>query len=356
MISQERPIPFSKALSESKEKNQNGGRHLLLGNGFSIEYSETFHYRNLFKQGVSRAEHKSVLALAELYEEYDFERLIKLLTYGQDVLHCLKKEYKKENGQAQQMLQLLDTLDSKIDEIIDYLRDIFLQALVKTHPEKPEKLRPINPQNVIDFLSHFETLYTVNYDLLLYWFIIEYIKSPANKNKEFRDGFSGDKSGRMLIWRYPDKTNVWYLHGALHLFERSRPYELIKIRSKKDCQSNWQSLLEQIKNRIRQKQFPVIVCEGSWTKKLEKIMHHFYLWEGYHSLKRLRGDLFTFGMSFREDDHILKAIAESEISTVYVGIYKPGREDSDFPDIRCKVEKLLKTKEVKFYSTETVNL
>jgi hypothetical protein len=362
MISEERPMPFGKALRDSEEKSKNGGRHLLLGNGFSIGYSETFHYRNLFEQGVSETDHASVRELARLKEEYDFERLMKFFMHGKDVLHCLKEEYKKENGQscgkhnfglspifvAQQMPQLLEKLELKIDKIIEDIRDIFLRALVKTHPKK---FCPSNPEKVTKFLDHFDTLYTVNYDMLSYWSIIEYIKNRGTNTRRFDDGFRRYKDEEVLAWLQPDDTNVWYLHGALHLFYDSKSNELIKIKSKKDCEDGWQSLIDQISERINKKEFPLVVLEGSWERKLEKIKHDFYLWEGYRSLKRLSGVLFTFGMSFGEDDHILKAIEESKISTVYVGIYKPNREDSDFPKIRCKVEMLLKTKDVKFYRT-----
>jgi hypothetical protein len=283
------------------------------------------------------------------------------------VLHCLKEEYKKENGQscgkhnfglspifvAQQMPRLLETLELKIDEIIDNIRDVFLQALVNTHPKK---FRSIKPENIVTFLDHFDTLYTVNYDVLSYWSIIEYIKNRWPNTKRFDDGFRKYKDEEVLAWLRPDDTNVWYLHGALHLFYESKSNELVKIKSKKNCDNRWQSLIGQISERIEENKFPVTVFEGFWERKLEKIKHNFYLWEGYRSLKHLSGVLFTFGMSFREDDHILKAIEDSEVSTVYVGIYKLDREDSDFLDIKYKVEKLLKTKDVRFYPTETVNL
>jgi hypothetical protein len=66
----------------------------------------------------------------------------------------------------------------------------------------------------VKFLAQFDTIFTLNYDLLLYWVIL------ANTT-QFQDGFglAEDRKGFRCTFKMDAYCNVFNLHGGLHLFK-----------------------------------------------------------------------------------------------------------------------------------------
>src|SRR5690606_13184968 len=130
-------------------------------------------------------------------------------------------------------------------------------------------------------------IFTTNYDLLLYWAIMENqssIKSFLNdiqsssKKKNVKncldflsinDGFS--KENNKMKWiegKYnQSKQNVYYLHGALHLFaEDNNTYKINRNWNNLFC-----NLLTQIHSNLDRKTQLLIILEGDSQRKLEAI-------------------------------------------------------------------------------------
>jgi hypothetical protein len=63
------------------------------------------------------------------------------------------------------------------------------------------------------------------------------------------------------------------------------------------------------------------VAEGNWHNKLKKIHDNSYLHNAYLHLKKSTGSIFTFGVSFNNDEHILHAVKDSKISQLFIGKY-----------------------------------
>jgi len=198
------------------------------------------------------------------------------------------------------------------------------------HPGSPNDVNCLNAYN---FLSHFNKIFTLNYDLLLYWALMRGWEKEREERNEttgsdynedtpwFCDGF-GERAGQ-LVWlvKRADDVTVWYLHGALHLYLicDDESYYLEKLRYQESV-----NLIEQIRQNIDDEKLPLVVAEGKSSRKKFQIDQYSYLRYAYNALKTLSGILFTFGVSFREEDqHILEAIHESELSDVYIGVYEP---------------------------------
>jgi hypothetical protein len=106
----------------------------------------------------------------------------------------------------------------------------YLRAM-KTRPCAPGKINApprLTSQNIspapfrlsgrycIRFLRQFDTIFTLNYDLLLYWVILE-------KPGLFQDGFGlgQKKSGFHGPFEENARCKIYNLHGGLHLFQTS---------------------------------------------------------------------------------------------------------------------------------------
>lgn len=97
---------------------------------------------------------------------------------------------------------------------------------------------------------------------------------------------------------------------------------------------------------IRLGHIPLCITESSPGHKLDRIFKNQYLTHCYQSLLNCEGSLFTFGVSFENDDHILNAIkSNKKIKTVYVGV----QEDNQLP--LQKIETVLKRKRVVGYNS-----
>ena len=128
-----------------------------------------------------------------------------------------------------------------------------------------------------------------------------------------------------LEWgKYKDDQNIHYLHGALPLFDAG-------ISVTKEEYDTHDLLLDKIKKRIANKEYPIFVTAGTGKEKLTHIMHNQYLSYCYERLSSLEGSLVTFGFNFGEyDEHIINAIniaakhgkkAPPKLWSIYIGVY-----------------------------------
>ncbi|GHU43546.1 hypothetical protein FACS1894190_14150 [Spirochaetia bacterium] len=144
-----------------------------------------------------------------------------------------------------------------------------------------------------------------------------------------------------MIWgEHKDEQSVFYLHGALPLFDTG--IDIIK----EVYDGNY--LLENIKARMNKKHYPIFVTAGNAEEKLRHITHNQYLTFCYDKLCTMEGSLITFGFCFGENDtHIIDAINQAHnqpkdrrLWSIYIGVYS----DTDLQHIedikdkfKCKV-------------------
>ena len=53
------------------------------------------------------------------------------------------------------------------------LRDVLVNTIARNHPARPQEIAPHRYQACRTFLDSFECIYTLNYDLLLYWALMQ---------------------------------------------------------------------------------------------------------------------------------------------------------------------------------------
>lgn len=218
------------------------------------------------------------------------------------------------------------TISDKLKKQIDDIKGLLADSVLTIHPRNQyESIKHNSYVECAKFLNIFNHIYSLNYDLLLYW-------AHMNNNdlrKNLKDGF-WDKIAEKSYFDLNFENNLWpnckailYLHGGLHLFLHSAtsrlPYKII-------CKDG-NSLLYEIKKEIQTGKLPLCITEGAPELKLDKIYQNEYLSSCYSSFSNSEGVLVTYGVSFTNDSHILSAIKNNEkIKSVYVGIHKKNYE------------------------------
>lgn len=295
-----------------------GDISLLLGNGFSIAWDE-----DIFDYDV-------------LYNAAEFpERLQRVFeTVGTTDFEAVMRR-------LDEMLELLPHYGDNDDAIAraradsTLIRASLIQALRQSHPPSSQSISDEQAEKCAAFLAQFSTIYTTNYDLLLYWVIVRHVDDGL---RHLDDGFRG----RPLIWQAEGaiSQNVFYLHGALHLYDDGR--DIVKLRY------NEQELMQQIADRLEERRYPLFVSEGSWNQKLRRIRHSSYLSSAYASLISNDKPLVVYGTSLKPNDrHIQRAIEQSRTSALHVFYYDDlSDEDRDvlkerFRTVKTRLERRL---------------
>lgn len=331
-------ITFQEALGRSVDSK----RHLLIGNGFSISlFPDRFRYGSLLDE----ANFDDCLEAREafnLLNTTDFEVVIKAL---RDAV-ALVPLYAGNNDVSDRMSLHSETL-----------KELLVRAIALRHPERPSDISEEQYRACRSFLSNFVgdsrdhreedgrdlrgRIYTLNYDLLLYWTLLHDqvidwnaanpLASQLDLTEALQhdDGFRApedDPGAPYVTWEAEgaaDAQNIHFLHGGLHLFDYGAELQ-------KKCweRAGGVPLIDQVRAALTGNKFPLFVAEGDSESKLTRIRHSGYL---QRSLKSFAGvcrspgagtSLFVFGHSLASsDDHVLKFIEKGRLSNLFISLY-----------------------------------
>lgn len=305
-------MPRLLTFEQCLERSEGGisGKHVLLGNGFSRACrNDIFAYDALFDranfEGLSPTVHAAFTALGTT----DFEVVMRALRQCASIAEI----YSTHDGAVAQRM-LADA---------GALRDLLARTIAVSHPDRPTAISDEQYRACRIFLSHFKDMYTVNYDLLLYWALMQEQLEPPIR---FDDGFRQPDDGpaEYVTWdvQKTGSQNVHYLHGGLHIFDAGP--ELQKFTW---CNTGI-ALIDQIRRALETNRYPLFVAEGTAESKLDRIQHSGLLNRAYRSFASIGGGLFVFGLSFgRSDEHILRLLDGGRISHLFVSLH--GDPDSE---------------------------
>jgi hypothetical protein len=145
-------------------------------------------------------------------------------------------------------------------------------------------------------------------------------QQARGNDRRWRDGFR--RVGKADFGAYDPEVdiNVYYLHGALHLFVHRGGEELD---TRKHIARNDLPLLSIVERTFEQGHLPLFVAGGRPEQKLEAIEANPYLAAAHRSFAELEGDLVIYGLSLgASDEHLLEALAGNpKLGTVYLGLY-----------------------------------
>ena len=274
-------------------------RSVLLGNGFSVSRaSGSFSYKNLFEH-CALPDPSAIRSLFAALDTVDFERVMEAL----------------EDASVVETAYDATDRASLFKEAAATLREALITAIRTVHPSIQYEVPEHQNTACADFLANFENSFTLNYELLLYWVILN---ASALKH---RDGFGlGKEIGGFRTFSEDADCSIYYLHGALHLFLSKQLDTQKRILTST-------TILDAISETIRRRgQLPMFVAEGTSAQKLSKIFSIPYLRICYDKLTAASGSLFVFGHSVSDNDaHIYDAIFESNIETFVFCVHNPAQ-------------------------------
>ena len=299
-----------KKWEDIKEEFKNA---LLLGNGASIEFHEDFSYQSLWQAAKDTG---------DITEEID--NLAKVSGTGPNFELLMRKLF-----DVIMINNEFDIESDKIKDVYKKIRAALINTIRKVHCEYADVSGRFNEQ--IPFLKNFNTIFSLNYDLLIYWMMLEI--NDANEETKFYDCFTrirGFSDSYLKDYWQPDSDNnqfttVFYPHGALHL-ARNRQGSDKKIYSPPSA-----NLLETIINQwSKNTSLPLFVSEGDSKNKMASIKRSDYLSKVYNEILPKSGpNLVIYGWSMDEkfDGHLLSQIVNGEYEKIAVHVHRPTTEN-----------------------------
>jgi hypothetical protein len=297
-------VSFEQALHALKDSKN---KHVLLGNGFSIALKpDIFTYGSLY-ENVDFAEMPKVKQLFEALKTKDFEIVIKHLQDAATTLAIYASDKKD--------------LQEALRKDAARLKDALVQTIAKRHPNRPYEIKAEQYSACRAFLSNFGHIFTLNYDVLLYWALMQSEVDKLQLRPD--DGFrhpEGDPNQPWVSWQQGNQATVCYLHGALHLFDAGT--DIIKYTwSKTDV-----PIVDQIRTALDEEKYPLFVSEGDSEAKRVRILHNGYLHKALRSFEACCNSgssaVMIYGHSLAEnDDHILRSIARGNCPVIAVSVY-----------------------------------
>lgn len=289
---------------------------IILGNGSTIALSDglpnhtqsPFLYKSLYEKA-SELDFMSD-KLAKIFSDFsttDFE----LILYK---LH--------------QAIQVNERLGIDSDTIkLSYAdcQNSLIRTIAEIHPKR-NQVNDVKLINAAKFLTNFRMIFTLNYDIILYW-ITEIATNPPEDHKKkfekyfFMDCFCGgkqDTTGDCLFdhnWRARREKEIekgktvsvfFYIHGNITLAKLNNVNE-VKITSPKG------SHLDKILKCWENEHFnykPLFIAEAKKEQKIELIQSSDYLSNVYwDALSDIQNTLVIYGWSMgKQDFHILERI------------------------------------------------
>jgi hypothetical protein len=284
-------IEFQRAI----EATDGDDRALLIGNGFSARY---FNYQSLLeKSGLD--EGTPLRNMFAALSTADFEAVVRAL----------------EGAVVVETAYGNDAHAKELDDHAQKIREALVKAINTTHPKHREDVGPQYTSSAA-FLEKFSTVFTLNYDLLLYWVNLE--------KRILKDGFGLGTPTGSFIGPFSEGAycHLYNLHGSLHLFDNGAG-EILK------AVDTGSGVISTITSTIAKKhRFPIYVAEGTSVQKMRKINSVAYLRHCYETLRHSSATIFVYGHSANENDaHIYRAIFTSKAKHIYFGVYKPDDEN-----------------------------
>jgi hypothetical protein len=324
-------------------------KHLLIGNGFSMAYDSGIFSYNALSTFIDKTSNELLKKLFNTINTKNFELVMQQLDNFIEIAKIFSTDTQ---------------LVGKIKDASNILKDSLIEAVKELHPEHvflvPEEKSKSCFKFLNDYISNSGTIFSTNYDLLLYWVLMRNdsvfaidgfgreLENPDETIKGDNPEFSELRWGK-----YKKKQTIFYLHGTLPIFDTG----IDIVKEEYDSQHY---LLQKINERMEKKEYPIFVTAGGAKEKLNHIMHNKYLFHCYDQFSIIQGSLITFGFNFGEyDTHIIEAInkaalygkkAGEKLHSIYIGVYS----DTDLEHIK-RIENKFKCK-VNLYNARTAKI
>jgi hypothetical protein len=308
-------------------KNYQGGA-ILLGNGASIAIDKAFRYKSLYETLENKLAHsseneclKKALKLFKAYKTDDFEYILRKLSQAQITNDALE----------------IDDPNDLLKSTYANIRKSLIDLIAEIHP-KQDIVSP-HFELMTDFLMHFKTVLSLNYDLTLYWAQMKH--KNTNREHEFKDCFSRYKELQKDIPKLrrhfrkgteDGVTLIFYPHGNIFLYTTEK-----NSKTRKETAGEYSSILNEYCQNIDH--IPVFVSEGTSEEKKKAILENDYTRRIFQEiLPKLDTEKLTiYGWRVADqDNHILEALKENKLTHIAISIHNPNDQNN-----RNRIETLI---------------
>ena len=269
-------------------------------------------------------------------------------------LYQLLMSYKKEDLKEKKALAFTNTLpfvkelmqeeDKKLYDIISQAYESGnLTVVIPNNPKKTNDLNQLKKSEFIQAVNNY--LKDKNYTKQQIKRIVDKIWEQKNEERrkfieKLDDGFG--LFGDDLVFRHPETQNLFFLHGAFHIYKRGK--SVYKI-----AQSTEKALYQRIEDIVDNHE-ENILCIFSDKNKISEVQSDEYYLNCFNKLAELEGSLVVIGCAFSDNDsHIFKQIQNSKINRIYVTCF--SSENDKFSK---KLRKFFPKKELKLVDVETI--
>jgi Domain of unknown function (DUF4917) len=306
---------------------------ILVGNGASIVFWDQFGYDSIFEraQSASLAHHLDAddESIFDAFSTTNFEQVLAALKTSRVILGVLGHD--------------AAFIKTRYDSIQSALFDAIHSAHIPwgTTSAFEQKL-----QRIRDELGTYTWVYSLNYDLILYWAVMS-----RNRGRGFLDFFwhsdlsfdPGDVEP--LDWA-SDWIRIVWLHGGIHL-RRHIDGTVFKE------SATQRSLLDKFKTSYSGRKIPLLVSEGTAEDKYRAITRTSYLDFALRSFATHEGGLAVFGSSLRtEDQHLVRAINEQPIANLAFSI-RPSNKASTIRQRKAELRAQFPSSNLYFFDAST---
>jgi hypothetical protein len=329
---------------------------ILIGNGFNLALDPNIKlgYREILEKLIENIKKNNdsvskYLQNALNSNSIDIEALLNELTISEKSCERLLAVNDKITGDC------LSSIQETLKNSYLYLESKFMATLSELHPNGLKDLFKNHKEleRCIINLNTFESIITINFDLILYWIINTKLydsliekamgKKPIILTEKFSDGFSTVKNSKYRKWNKDLNPNLIYLHGAIHLFEdlinADEPYKLIRADNI--------NVINQARNNINDKKAKSLTVFGpSSNEKLVQILRSSYLKTMYDNLGLLEGTIFIYGCTPASleganftDQHIWDKINHSKVESIYYGCINDNEMEKVKKYVSAKYQK-----------------
>lgn len=178
----------------------------------------------------------------------------------------------------------------------------------------------------------------------------EFVDVLYEENKlirfEANDGFQGELFSNAEL---NFKQNVFFLHGAFHIYKNGKSIK--KITQSKD--KALYTRLEEILNNPTEE----IICIFTNENKEEEIKGNQYLCHCLNKLEELEGSVVILGSSFdKNDEHIFNRINNSKVDKIYNDLYYNENEQKEimYKKKYERIKELFPNKEIVLFDSKTI--
>lgn len=271
---------------------------ILIGNGASRAVWSKFEYPSIYSKAKDQGHLlREDIRLFDGMHFRNFEQILSALITTSKVLSALRLKAEV------------------IDKHYAGIRRALALAIKEVHIPWEQAL--VQLASIRSALLDYEYIYSTNYDLLIYWAILQ-----VEDGRPFVDYFWTDNHffNPSDIKPRAESKKVLYLHGGLHL-------ESLYLGGARKRVNDGRTLLDKFADPTEDDAVPLIVTEGTAEQKMKSIQSSAYLAFAMEQFVAHNGPLIIFGHSLSElDKHLQQAINSWNNRNLAISIF-PGTDD-----------------------------